>query len=152
MKGKSKYQVSKELNISYQTIMKHTRDLPSHVGGRTGIRGSTLEMLKKLISNGYIICSPGYFLRYKTLRKYFPTIYRANVCGKTVIYLEDKSNTAVKALLEASNRKIISYQELNQIIKVFDTKLEKHEKKQFLTSKKKKIGQMTPDPDLLFIK
>ncbi len=44
-------------------------------------------------------------------------------------------NTAVRALPEASNKKIMSYQELNQIIKVFDTKLNRHEKKQFLYSK-----------------
>ncbi|MCK5260800.1 MAG: hypothetical protein KAJ44_01300 [Thermoplasmatales archaeon] len=135
MKGTPKYQVAQDFNLSYLTVLKYTRDLPGHPGGRSGIRGKTLELLKKLISDGYIICSSGHTYRYQTLRKYFPTIRRVNACGKTVIFLEDKSNIAVKALLEASNKKIMSYQELKQITKVFDTSLNQHEKKQFLYSK-----------------
>lgn len=131
MNGKSKHQVSKDLNISYQTVIKYTKDLPSHLGGRPGIRGKTLEILKKLINDGYIICPPGYSHRYQTLRKYFPKVLRVHACGKTVIFLDDKSHIAVKALLKTSNRKIISYQELNQIIKIFDTKLETQERKEY---------------------
>ncbi len=52
-----------------------------------------------------------------------------------MFFLEDKADVATKVFIENLNSKIMSYQELNQIIKVFDINLEKHEKKQFISPK-----------------
>jgi DNA-binding CsgD family transcriptional regulator len=139
MRGKSKYQVSKDLNISYLTVLKHAKDLPNHPrGGRSGIRGKTLEMLKKLMQDGYIICSPGYFHNYMTLRKYFPMICKVNAYDKTVIFLEDKSDIATRAFLESLDRRITNYHELKRIINVFRAKMDGEEKKRYIHKKKQK--------------
>lgn len=85
-----------------------------------------LKILKKLLTDGYYIFSKqGDIGLYHTLRKHFPNIHRVRACRKTIIFLEDKSDVAAKALLESTNKKIMSYQELNQIIKVFKTKYSK---------------------------
>lgn len=138
MNGKSKYQVSKDLNISYLTVIKHTEDLTNHPKGRPGLRGETLEMLKKLTQDGYVICSPGYFHNYLTLRKHFPMICRVNVYGKTIIFLEDKSDIATRAYLESLNRKITNYHELKRIIDIFKTNMDSEEKKRYVHKKKSK--------------
>jgi DNA-binding CsgD family transcriptional regulator len=139
MGGKSRYQVTKDLNISYLTVLRHTKDIPNHSGlGRPGIRGKTLEMLKKLMQDGYIICSPGYFHNYKTLRKYFPMICKVNAYDKTVIFFEDKSDIATRAFLESLDRKITNYHELKRIIDIFKTKMDSVEKKRYIHKKKRK--------------
>jgi len=48
--GKSKYQISKELNICYQTILRIAKDMPNHSQGRNEIRGGTLRMLQYLLN------------------------------------------------------------------------------------------------------
>ena len=45
--------------------------------------------------------------------------------GKMIYYLDDKSKVAANAFLDVLNKKVMSYQELKQIAKVFDTELEK---------------------------
>ena len=40
--------------------------------------------------------------------------------GRMIYYLDEKSKIAVEAFLKASNKKVINYQELKQITKVFD--------------------------------
>ncbi len=143
LSGKSKVQTARDFNLSYQTVLKSTIDIPSKyhyfVGnnrGNPGIRGRTLIILKNLLKNGYHHCQKGDSNRYRTLKKYFPSIYKVHSCGKSIIFLEDKSNFAAKALIEVSNKKIISYQELKQITKIFDTKLNKEEKDRYISKSK----------------
>jgi DNA-binding CsgD family transcriptional regulator len=137
IEGKSRYQVSNDLNISYLTVIKHTKDLPNHSreeGSR--IRGKTFEMLKKLMRDGYIICSPGYYRNYMTLRKYFPMICKVNACQKTIIFLEDKSDIAIRAFLESLDRRITNYHELKRIIKAFKIEMSCDEKRGYVHKKK----------------
>ena len=135
--GKSKYQTAKELKISYQTVCKFAIHLPNHPKGRTGIRGETLEMLQELVKNGHSISSSfNVTQKYNTLKKYFPTIHRTRYKSKTILFLEDKANDAVKAYLSQLPDKIMSYQELKQITKLFHTNLTKKEKKMFLGKNK----------------
>jgi len=119
---KSKIQIAQENKVSYGLVLKHTRDLPSRfqLGGYHGIRGKTLEILKKLLIDGYYICSAsGDTTKCRNLKKHFPMLLKAYCCGKTVIYLQDKSNEAAKGIIGLSNKKVLSYQEIKQIIKVF---------------------------------
>ena len=88
--------------------------------------------IKNMLKDGYHLCIPGDTNRYHTLRKYFPTVYKVNSFSKTILFLEDKSNMVAKALLEISNKKIMSYQELKQITKVFDAKFENKDKEKFI--------------------
>jgi hypothetical protein len=130
LNGTPKKQVARDLNVSWSTVAKYTIDIPRNLyykphskgGGPQHLRGRTLILLKKLLINGYYIFSEqGDIDLYRTLRKHFPNIHRVRACGKTIIFLEDKSDIAAKALLEHINKKIMSYHELSQIMKVFDT-------------------------------
>ncbi len=56
--------------------------------------------------------------------------------GKTIFYLDDKSDIAAKALLENIKYKI-GYNELNEVVKVFNIQLKPDEKSQFITKRKR---------------
>ena len=132
--GKSKYQTAKELNLPPDVVYKFAKDLPSRSCGWPGIRGGTLELLQELLTEGYAM-HPCYAIkqRYKVLKKNFPTVCKVKMYGKNIFFLEDKADKAAKVFLENINKKIISYQELKQITKVFGVNLTQKEKLEFLS-------------------
>jgi len=134
--GKSKYQVAKEMSASQKAVYYHTRDIPSKNPGRTEIRGKTLELLKELLQKGHINCRNKCSPNFHTLQKHFPIIKRTQVAHKTVYYLEDKNKEALKALLEDKRSKVINYQDLASISKIFDVNLSKNEKYSLLGKSK----------------
>ena len=135
--GKTKYQIAKELHISTETVYRWTKDIPSKNIGWPGIRGKTLDMLQELLSKGYVFakCSNPQG-RYIHLHKYFPTIHRIKIYNQHILYLEGKEDAAARAFIESLvHKRIISYQELKQITKVFGTDLSKSEKEDFILRK-----------------
>ncbi len=135
--GKSKYQVAKEYKISRTTVQRITKDLKSTSCGWSGIRGKTLDLLQEIVSKGYASPQGGYAQqRYMILRKYFPTICRVTIYGRPIFYLKGKEDVAIRAFLEHTKKKIISYQELRQVTEVFGSDLNKNEKKAFLFRKR----------------
>ena len=134
LNGKTKIQIAKENNLSYNIVLKHTCDNPSqfHLGGWTGIRGKSLEILQVLLIEGYYICSKGDSKHYPLLKKYFPTVCKVYIYGKTIIFLEDKSNEAIRGFLECINKRKIGYWELEKISKAFKSKLSKNDKLKFV--------------------
>lgn len=133
--GKSRFQVAKNLNLSYSVVWNYTKDLPNlnkNSGEYTGIRGRALKILNILMSNGYHICIRGDVTKYRILKKYIPTIYKVHLNGKTIIFLEDKSNEAIRGFLECINKRKLSCYELEAISRVFKSKLSKKEKRMYL--------------------
>ncbi|MBN2065609.1 MAG: hypothetical protein JW771_02240 [Candidatus Thermoplasmatota archaeon] len=131
--GKSKSQTAREYHISTTTVFKIAKELPNTPGGWSGIRCKTLNLLQEIVSKGYASSSCGNTQqRYMVLRKYFPTICRTTIYGKTIFYLKGKEDAAVRAILENTRKKIISYQELRQVTEVFGADLSKKEKEVFL--------------------
>ena len=45
--------------------------------------------------------------------------------GRMIYYLDNQSKIAANELLKVSNKRVMSYQELKQVTKVFDTNLKK---------------------------
>jgi len=134
--GKSKSETAREYNLSTTTVFNIAKDLPNTPGGWSGIRGKTLELLQEIVSKGYVSYSYGYVQqRYMVLRKYFPTICKVTIYGKSIFYLKGKEDEAVRAFLENTRKKIISYQELTEITNVFHANLTKKEKEAFLFKK-----------------
>mgnify|MGYP001091225288 CR=1 FL=1 len=131
--GKSKYQTAQELDLCKGTVYAYAKDLPSKPCGWPGIRGGTLKLLQELLTKGYAISSCSNLKqRYQTLRKYFPKVCKVKMHGRNIFFIEEKKEIAARVFLENINKKIISYQELKQVIKVFDTNLSKKEKEAFL--------------------
>jgi len=131
--GSSKYQTAKELGISQKAVYRIAKDLPSKPCGWPGIRGKTLEILQEIVLKGYHICShEGSNKRFFQLKKNFPILYRAKMNRISIFYLEGRENDAAKAFLGNVGKKIISYQEVTDITKVFNANLSKQEKQSFL--------------------
>ena len=138
--GKSKYQTAAEFGLHPTVVYRWTQDLPGGQYGWPGIRGKTLEILQELIKHGYVLCS--HFnagRKYRILRKYFPNICKINMHNKTILFLEDKAPVAARAFLEGMNRKIMSFQELKQVTKVFGINLSSEEKHRIIGKPGKRV-------------
>lgn len=135
--GETKYQIAKELHISTSTVYYWTKDVQSKNIGWPGIRGKTLDMLQELLTKGYVFAKCGDPQgRYIHLHKYFPTIHRIMIHKQHILYLEGKEDVAARAFIDKLHgKKIISFQELKQITKVFGTELSRKEKEDFILRK-----------------
>ena len=126
----SKIDTANKLGLSYDTVLFYTRDIKLKSRKKDsdylGVYGKSLDLLKELVQNGYAFSSKKYNTsHYVKLKKYFPNIRRTEMNGKMIYYLDDKSKVAANALLKAINKKVMSYQELKQVGKVFDTKIDR---------------------------
>lgn len=141
----SKIDAANKFRLSYDTICFYTKDIrinrritrKSTIKEKSpvkpyiktykrcrSIKGKSLDLLEELVQNGYAFSSGKYGLNeYIKLKNIFPKIQRIKTHRKMIYFLDDKSKLAAKALLEATNKKVISYQELKQIERVFDAKL-----------------------------
>jgi len=141
--GASKYLTAQKYDVTPSTVYYWTKDIPGRNCGWPGIRGKTLEMLKELVVNGFLLPTGenvhGQFL---TLRKYFPSVYRISMYGKQIFLLKGREEEAVRAFLGCTRKKIISYQELHQVTEVFGADISMKEKKAFLF---KKQGHHRPE-------
>ena len=137
--GKSKSQTAREYNISRTIVFNIAKDLPNAPDGWSGIRGKTLDLLREIVAKGYAVpsckCNQQ---RYIVLRKYFPTICRISIYGKSIFFLMGHEDVAVRAFLVSTRKKIISYQELRQVTEVFGADLGKKEKEAFLFRNRKR--------------
>jgi len=126
-KYNSKIDAANKFGLSYDTVLFYTRDIKLKSrkmdAEYLSFYGKSLDLLKELMKKGYAFSSKKYkTTHYIKLKKYFPNIRRTKMHGKMIYYLDDKSKIAANALLENLNKKVISYQELKQIEKIFDTK------------------------------
>jgi predicted transcriptional regulator len=148
--GKSKYQISKELGISPPTVCKIAKDFPNSKPGWHGIRGKTLELLQDILEKGYGRSKKG-AKAYRTLKKYFPSIQRAEVNGEAIYFWKGKDRDALKAFLGKLHTKVINYGKLGQITRTFGMELSKGEKEKFFgrSKKQKRVKLQQRENDLL---
>ena len=132
-KYKSKIDAANKFGLSYDTVLFYTRDIRIKSRKKDidylGIYAKSLDLLKELMQNGYAFSSKNYnTTHYIKLKKYFPKIRRTKMYGKMIYYLDNQSKIAANELLKVSNKRVMSYQELKQITKVFDTDFSKEDK------------------------
>jgi len=135
LKGKSKHQVSREMNITDTVVYKYTKDLPNRYKRDPYISGKPLELLKQLLEKGYVYTEENRNA-LRALQRYFPQIKRSQFKGKSCYYLEDKNKLALLEMMKQDTSRIISYQELGRMTKVFNTSIEIEQKKAFLGRKR----------------
>ncbi|UCD14439.1 MAG: hypothetical protein JSW60_03220 [Thermoplasmatales archaeon] len=138
LKGKSKYRVAKEMKLLESVVYRHTADLPSIKLGEPCIKGKSLEILQQLLEEGYVHSNIDTYNILRKLRKYLPMIQRTQVEGKAIYYLSDKNKIALQAMMKTKHSKIISYQELKSITKVFGVNLDIGEKQNYVKFKDKR--------------
>lgn len=99
------------------------------------IHGKTLQVLQQLLKDGYMYTSRnGDQLRF--LQKLFPSIKRSQYLNRSIYYLEGHDEDALREMMHRYPTRIISFQDLNQMIKTFDAKIENKEKRAFLGKKR----------------
>jgi len=132
LKGKSKYRVAKEFSLSEFIVYSHTSDLPSINLREPCIKGKSLALLQRLMEEGYVHSNVDTHYTLRRLRRYLPMIQRTQVEGKAIYYLSDKNKIALQAMMKTKHSKIISYQELKSITKVFGIDLDNYEKQSYV--------------------
>jgi hypothetical protein len=131
LKGKSKYQVSKEMHLDRTTVYKHTKDLPNKYKREPYISGKPLELLRELLEKGYVYTEENRNA-LRALQRYFSSIKRSQFKNKSIYYLEDKNKLALQEMMKQDTSRIISFQELGRMSQVFNTDLEIQQKRVFL--------------------
>lgn len=134
--GKSKYQVALELDVSYDAVYKNTKDIPNKRICNSGIRGPTLELLKQLHRNGYII-SKGNSPLLHTLKRHFPELQLIRICFQHVCFLKGFEKAALRAFLEKEKYRVVSYHTLAPVCRAFGVDLPLDEKRELLGLPKK---------------
>jgi hypothetical protein len=132
LKGKTKYRVSKEMGLNECIVYSHTSDLPSVKLGEPCIRGRALDLLKQLLDVGYVPSSIENYQALQKLRRFLPMIQHTRIDYKWIFYLSDKNKAALKAMITLNRSKIISYQELKSITKMFGVELSRLEKHDYV--------------------
>ncbi|UCB58331.1 MAG: hypothetical protein JSV67_06955 [Thermoplasmatales archaeon] len=94
-KDKSKYQVSKKINLDRTTVYKYTKDLPNKYKRKPYISGKPLELLKQMIEKVYVY-KEGNRNALRSLQKHFPSIRRSQYKNKSIYYLQDKNLEALQ--------------------------------------------------------
>jgi hypothetical protein len=131
LKGKSKFQVAREMHLHPTTVYEHTKDLPNKYHREPYISGKPLELLKQLLEKGYVYTEENRNA-LRSLQRFFPQIRRSQFKGKSCYYLEDKNKLALLELMKQNTSRIISYQDIAKACQVFNTDIEIHEKMSFL--------------------
>jgi len=131
LKGKSKHQVSREMNITDTVVYKYTKDLPNKYKREPYISGKPLELLKQLLEKGYVYTEENRNA-LRALQRYFPQIKRSQFKNKSCYYLEDKNKLALLEMMRQNTSRIISYQDIAKACQVFNTNIDIHEKRVFL--------------------
>jgi hypothetical protein len=132
LKGKTKYRVAKEMGISELVVYSHTIDLPSVKLGEPCIKGKSLELLKHFLDVGYVASNNDTYATLKKLKRNLPMIQRTQIDGKSIYYLSDKNKNALQAMMTQKKSRVLSYQELKSISKVFGVDLSADEKQNYV--------------------
>ena len=123
------------MNLSPETVYKHTKDLPSKTRRGPYISGKPLELLKQLLKKGFVYSGKnGVALR--SLQKHFPMIRCSHYKKRLMFYLKDKNKDALREMMKQNSSRIINYHEHSRACKVFNTDLSISEKKQFFGKNK----------------
>jgi hypothetical protein len=146
---RSKRQTAIYFGISEKTVEYHTKDICLRPFRNLSIKDKKLELMKDLLRDGYALASDKYHTpEYNEMKKHFPSICKVKMYDRVIFYLKDKKDVATRAFLENSKRKIISYQELKQVTKTFDSNLNIREKKQIIEeNRSKKLFQKDTSND-----
>jgi len=131
LKGKSKFQVSKEFSVSPETVYRYTKDLPNKIKRQPYISGKSLELLKQLLSDGFVYTGKN-GSRLRSLQRFFPEIKRSQYKNKSIYYLEDKNKLALLEMMKHNKSRIVSFQDLSKMSKVFGANLDVKQKRGFL--------------------
>jgi len=125
----NKAEVARQMNIPYDTVLKYTLDIK--VKNKT-FGEKTWNLLREIMEKGYVHLNNGKTTKIYMLRKHFPSIQMARVKGKSIAFLPDRKEEAMRAMLQKFDKKVWSYYEVKQVTKLFDADLKREEKQKLV--------------------
>ena len=131
LSGKTKYRAAKEMGISELVVYRHTIDLPSVKLGELCIKGKSLDLLKQLLDVGYVPSKQETYFTLRKLKRNLPMIQRTQIDGHSMYYLSDKNKNTLQTMMRQRKSRILRYQELKSITKVFGVDLSADEKHKY---------------------
>ena len=134
MNGESRGNICRDFGVSYATIRWITNDLPDLGKGNRTLRPQSVNLLQKLITNGYAIQksqSRNCHNPYRTLRNYFP-IKRVQYGRDVIYFLEDKNQDALKGFIGIMGKRVMKHGELARLAMLFEVPLSYDMKKELI--------------------
>jgi hypothetical protein len=133
---KSRYEIAKEFGVAHTAIYWHTKDIPTPRQRQPHIRGKCLEVLKKILTDGYYYSGED-SNEIRKLQYIFPMIKRTQFNGKSIFYLEDKNKIALESMIKTHKNKVIKYRDLKALSKLFNVEITINEKDDLFNRKSK---------------
>ncbi len=131
LNGKSKYRVAVDMNLEFSLVYRHTKDIPCIRKGEPCIQGKAVDVLRELLQEGYVHSNKEKGPALRRLKSNFPMIQRSQIEGNGIYYLSDRNKQALQSFIEQNNSKVISYQDIANISRIFAVDLNKNEKHAF---------------------
>ncbi len=121
-KGLPRVDAARSVGVSYDTARLWTPFKKSHKGN-TSISGATLEILKKLMSDGYLFADgmPQIDSSYRTLSKYVP-VRSVKLHGMRMFFMSGNERKAMEEFLRRRNFRSLKWVKLAYIRKAFGIK------------------------------
>ncbi len=124
--------VSRELDIPEGTVRRITKDMKFKPRNST-IGGKPLYLLKELMEKGYVLLENHLTYHYRILKRHFPMIQKVNAKGKSIAFLPDKKEEALRFFLQNMRYRVTSYHKLKLITRLFGVNLSTGEKQKLLS-------------------
>jgi len=124
---KSRYDIAREFGVNPAQIYRLTKDIPTPRQRQPYIRGKCLEVLKKILTDGYFYSGED-SNEIRKLKYVFPIIKRSQFNGKSIFYLEDKNKLALESMIKTHKNIVIKYRDLTALSKLFNVKITINEK------------------------
>ena len=132
---KSRYEIAREFGVNHTVIYRLTADIPTPRQRQPYIRGKCLEVLQKILTDGYIYSGEN-GNEIRKLQYLLPTIIkRSQFNGKSIYYLEDKNKIALESMIKTHKNRVIKYRDLTALSKLFNVKITSYEKKDLFDRK-----------------
>ena len=116
--GLSKIEVAAKLNIPYNIVAVWTNDI--HNSG-AHLSGAAERIIAILIRDGYVFPKNSELSVCRSIREKIQIKF-AHVFNTHIVYLENRKNEAIKALLSKNNMQILRANKMHELNLVFDVK------------------------------
>ena len=134
---KSRYKIPREFGVHPTQIYRIAKDIPTPRQRQPYIRGKCLEVLQKILSDGYIYSGENNN-EIRKLQYLLPVIKRSQFNGKSIFYMEDKNKIALERMIKTHTNKAIKYRDLTALSKLLNVKITSCEKDEYYGRKKDK--------------
>jgi len=136
--GYSKAEATQMYNVPVNTVLGFTKGMPGHKSeGNHILRKNGIELLKRLMSNGYLI-SDFVLATARRLQHHFPMIMSARYKDKTFFYLKGREEETIEAFFREKPDRVISYRAIEEMAYLLGVKVSNMDQRKLLERYKRK--------------